>query len=328
MAKKYAFPLLFFAFLSLCPTPSGSVAAGPDFYCRQDRIFHRRTPLLFAHRGGAAVMPESTEKAFRWAWEEAGADVLELDVQITADGRFVVWHGATLRRVCWTVRRPGGTPPSERDRAISEWRWPDVADRVWVPDPGGICTLSPPADWPERRLLLLTRLLALFPDAPLNIEMKPSFAPDHGKGRGLAANVKAFSRILAADGDRRPIVVVSADHDIIEAFRRHNGDRWPTNLSPREQIALKFTEPDLHHRVLETTYSSVASSRAVVEKVRRLGGHTYVFLTAFWPWPAIDNPPDSATVFAILDRGVDGVMTDRPLAFRRIMDRWIRQRCR
>jgi glycerophosphoryl diester phosphodiesterase len=253
--------------------------------------------------------------------------VLELDVQVTADGRFVVWHGSTLGSACWTARQPGGTPPAERTKAISEWRWPELADRVWVPDPRGVCTVSPPADWKERRLLLLSRLLALFPDAPLNIEMKSSFALEPPEGKGLAGNIRALSEMLAADGGRRPIVVVSASHDIIAAFRRRNGDRWPTNLTPREQVALKFTEPDLQHRVLETTYAELASSRAVVEKVRRLGGHTYVFLTAFWPWPAIDDPPDPATVFAILDRGVDGVMTDRPLAFRRIMDHWIRQRC-
>jgi glycerophosphoryl diester phosphodiesterase len=44
--------------------------------------------------------PESSIKAFQYAIEEAGADVLEIDVQLTADGKFVVWHGPELENVC------------------------------------------------------------------------------------------------------------------------------------------------------------------------------------------------------------------------------------
>ncbi|MGE5653555.1 MAG: glycerophosphodiester phosphodiesterase [Bacillota bacterium] len=54
-------------------------------------------PLVFAHRGYSAVAPENTLVAFRAA-VDAGADGLELDVQLTADGEMVVIHDENLKR--------------------------------------------------------------------------------------------------------------------------------------------------------------------------------------------------------------------------------------
>jgi glycerophosphoryl diester phosphodiesterase len=54
-------------------------------------------PLISAHRGGAAYAPENTMAAFRNG-AAIGADLLELDVQLTADGRMVVIHDHSLDR--------------------------------------------------------------------------------------------------------------------------------------------------------------------------------------------------------------------------------------
>lgn len=55
-------------------------------------------PLLVAHRGAMAVAPENTMPAFQ-AGLESGADLLEMDVQLSADGQVVVFHDATLDRL-------------------------------------------------------------------------------------------------------------------------------------------------------------------------------------------------------------------------------------
>jgi len=44
--------------------------------------------------------PEGTIMAFNHANDKAEAEVLELDVQITKDGEYVVWHGPSLEGVC------------------------------------------------------------------------------------------------------------------------------------------------------------------------------------------------------------------------------------
>ena len=56
-----------------------------------------RTPLVFGHRGASALAPENTLAAFRLALEQ-GADGVELDVVLSADGVPVVIHDETLDR--------------------------------------------------------------------------------------------------------------------------------------------------------------------------------------------------------------------------------------
>lgn len=50
-----------------------------------------------AHRGASGTAPENTMAAFREALE-AGVDMIEIDVQFTADGKAIVYHDATLNR--------------------------------------------------------------------------------------------------------------------------------------------------------------------------------------------------------------------------------------
>lgn len=52
-------------------------------------------PAVAAHRGGAMHRPENTLPAFRHA-AELGADVLELDMVMTADDQLVVYHDAAI----------------------------------------------------------------------------------------------------------------------------------------------------------------------------------------------------------------------------------------
>lgn len=58
---------------------------------------HERRFLRVAHRGASEQAPENTLKAFMLAREQ-GADLVELDVQLTADGVPVVLHDARLER--------------------------------------------------------------------------------------------------------------------------------------------------------------------------------------------------------------------------------------
>jgi len=54
-------------------------------------------PLVIAHRGDSAHRPENTLASFASALE-VGATVVELDVQLTVDGRVIVLHDPTLDR--------------------------------------------------------------------------------------------------------------------------------------------------------------------------------------------------------------------------------------
>ena len=54
-------------------------------------------PLVIAHRGASADAPENTIAAFELGLEQ-GADAIELDVHLSADGHPVVIHDFTLER--------------------------------------------------------------------------------------------------------------------------------------------------------------------------------------------------------------------------------------
>lgn len=62
------------------------------------------SPAIFSHRGASAHAPENTLAAFELAVEQ-GADGIELDVKLSADGEVVVIHDATLDRTTGTHGR-------------------------------------------------------------------------------------------------------------------------------------------------------------------------------------------------------------------------------
>ncbi len=51
----------------------------------------KKPPLIIAHRGASADAPENTLAAFALAWEQ-GADAIETDLRLTADGVIVAHH--------------------------------------------------------------------------------------------------------------------------------------------------------------------------------------------------------------------------------------------
>jgi glycerophosphoryl diester phosphodiesterase len=57
----------------------------------------KRKPYVMAHRGNRVACPENTLAAFRRALDD-GADVVETDLHLTADGVFVCIHDGTLDR--------------------------------------------------------------------------------------------------------------------------------------------------------------------------------------------------------------------------------------
>jgi len=68
------------------------------------QFFESTRPLVFAHRGGAALAPENTIAAFDHGIA-LGADGLELDVRLSRDGVVVVHHDRRLDRTT-TLRGP------------------------------------------------------------------------------------------------------------------------------------------------------------------------------------------------------------------------------
>lgn len=143
-------------------------------------------PLLFAHRGGAALAPENTLEAFREAVDRWGADILEMDVHRTLDGHLVVIHDPTVDRTT------DGSGEVARMR-LEELRELDAGHTFT--NPSG----EPTYRGRGVRIPLFREVLEEFPRTRLNVDAK---AP--GVMAGLVEEVRrqgAEDRVLLASAD-------------------------------------------------------------------------------------------------------------------------------
>lgn len=79
-------------------------------------------PLVFAHRGSSAALPEHTLAAYLRALDE-GADGLECDVRLTRDGHLVCLHDRRLERTSNGRGRVSGYTLAQLDQLdFGSWR--------------------------------------------------------------------------------------------------------------------------------------------------------------------------------------------------------------
>lgn len=126
---------------------------------------------IAAHRGGAALAPENSLAAFRNAIA-LGADALELDVHLTADGELVVIHDATLERTTTGIG-------AVADATLAELR----ALRLKVRD-GGVTTEIVPT---------LAEVLDLA--APAGLEVLPEIKTARGARRYPGIEEKVLAQL-------------------------------------------------------------------------------------------------------------------------------------
>ena len=108
-------------------------------------------PKLVGHRGACDVAPENTMASFERAWQD-GADIVELDVRLSADHHVVVLHDALLDRTTDGTGYVG-------DRSLAKLKRLDAG--AWFdPRYAGerIPTLHEVLDWVDGRVGLLLEL--------------------------------------------------------------------------------------------------------------------------------------------------------------------------
>jgi glycerophosphoryl diester phosphodiesterase len=154
----------------------------------------RRQVMVTAHRGHAKAAPENTLSAMRKAIE-SGADYVEMDVHLTADGQVVLLHDRDLKRVAGVSRRLDElTFEQVQELDVGSWFAPAFAGER-VP------TLN--------EVIVLCR-----GKIRLNIELKI-----FGQDRQLAEKVAAIVREQNMEGD---CLVTSLDYDALQEAKRHN----------------------------------------------------------------------------------------------------------
>ena len=151
-------------------------------------LLNRQCRLVIGHRGAAAHAPENTLPSFELALQQ-GADALELDVHLSADGQVVVIHDPTLDRTC---DRRGFVAA----RTAAELATMDAGYRF------------PSGRWSGRgaHVPRLAEVLDAWPTVPLLIEIKT------GAVQG------ALARLLKEMRATERCVVASMEHDAMTRF--------------------------------------------------------------------------------------------------------------
>ncbi|MBL1067947.1 glycerophosphodiester phosphodiesterase [Streptomyces sp. 7-21] len=263
----------------------------------------RRAPgeiQVVAHRGSSEDAPEHTLAAYRKAIAD-GADALECDVRMTADGHLVCVHD---RRVNRTSNGRGAVASMElADLAELDFgSWRGSAGRDETPDS------APDAADPERTAVLtLERLLRLVADA--------------GRPVGLAIETKHPSRWAGRVEER-----------LLELLRAYElpGPVRVMSFSARSLQRIRLAAPELptvylmrfvlpRHRSGRLPAAATVAGPSVrvlrrdpgyVERAHRAGHEVHVW--------TVDEPED---VDLCARLGVDAIITNRPLTVRERLGR-------
>jgi len=160
--------------------------------------------LVIAHRGASGTAPENTLAAFRRA-VAVGADMIELDVQLSRDRAVVVLHDDTLDRTT------DGTGPA-RARTLAELAVLD-AGSWFAPAFAG------------ERIPTLAQVLAAV-RLPVNVELK-------GGAEGLEEEALA---VVATAGALARVVFSSFDRRLLERLRKRSAEAELAVLWERRRV--------------------------------------------------------------------------------------------
>ena len=269
-----------------------------------------RRPLNYAHQGGAREAPSSTLHAMRQALS-AGADGLELDLHVTADRHLVVCHDATVDRTTDGTGRIADLT-LEQVQALDNAYW-------WMPDKvvdhDGQASDYPlrgraPAD-PDLRIPSLREVLEAFPDTFLNFDIKET-APAVEPYEGLLAE------LLREFGRTDDVIVASFLDEATDAFSAV-APEVSTSAGMAATATFYFAvqdgspPPPTRHHALQVP--SAFDDVTVVDQRFVDAAHEQGLAVHVW---TVD---EEAEMEALLDLGVDGIMTDRPSLLRGVLAR-------
>ncbi|HVL97699.1 MAG TPA: glycerophosphodiester phosphodiesterase family protein [Egibacteraceae bacterium] len=269
-----------------------------------ERIPHfvERAPVNIAHAGAQGHAPENTMPAFTRA-VELGADVLEMDLQLTADDVVVLMHDATVDRTT------GGTG-RVRDLTLAEIKALEAGHDF--PGPHG--------DYPfvgqGVEVPTLAEVFDAFPDEWLLLEMKPDSGPEI---------LPALVALIEAHGRQRRTVVASFDRDLLLGLREAIPG-IPTNLPESEGFtfvvlqlvgAHRWWTPPWEFLKVPTTWDLTnpiawEAFPVVTPGFVRAAEHRGIDVNVW----TINEPEE---MHRLLNLGVHGILTDYPDRFGEVL---------
>ena len=279
----------------------------------------RLRTLHIAHQGGEDEVPSATMYSFERSLR-LGADMLEVDVHRSADGKLVVLHDATVDR---TTNGSGRV----YDMSLRQIQALDAGYNL-VPGEGteegrpaadypfrGVRTRKrkPPAGFRPRdfRIPTLTEVMRTYPSIPINIEIKGASDSDVESFRRNAETLAAF---LNRIGRRKGIIVASFNDAALDRFHQ---------LAPQIDLApalaatgaYKFGDVPPPEGTVAFQVPIEFSGIAVVDEEFVDRAHADGYAVHVW------TINEESEMRRLLRWGVDGIMTAEPIRLERVLCR-------
>jgi glycerophosphoryl diester phosphodiesterase len=248
-------------------------------------------PIAFAHRGGSGEAPENTLEAFELA-VSLGYSYLETDAHVTRDGVLIAFHDDHLDRI------------TDRTGAIAELTIAEVeaADAGYTFSPGGGMTFP----FRDRgvRIPRLSEILERWPNVRVNIDPKSD------------ACVEPLAALLDCFGAWERVCVGSFSDGRLRRIRALGRGRACTSMGPRAVAAARLAASTGVMPRLGADCVQVPIRRGPIRIVTRRfveAAHRAALPVHVW------TINDERTMNALLDLGVDGIMSDRVRLLREVL---------
>ncbi|MGB1580947.1 MAG: glycerophosphodiester phosphodiesterase family protein [Nevskiales bacterium] len=299
----------------------------PDLMADNPWRAEDRQMLNFAHRGGVIDFPENTLYAYKQA-ALAGADVLEMDVYQTIDGELVILHDLTVDRTTNGTGDVGSFTLAElRELDAAYWFVTGEGTPHDAPEAAytfrGIATgdKAPPAGYTAEdfRIPTLEEALQAFPNNLINVELKPDTDGTGNYEAQMAGLLVSYGRITdvmvasfvdtAANNFKLAAPCVSTSVPLGQAAAVILASQGPLPMAPLPVHHAFQVPPD-------TSQISQIPEPLLVEVVNQdMVNDAHAANLAVHVWTINDCP----TMIEMLELGVDGVMTDRPLLLEKVL---------
>jgi glycerophosphoryl diester phosphodiesterase len=247
-------------------------------------------PLVIAHRGSSAAAPEHTVAAYDRAVRER-SDVLECDLQMTADEVLVCVHDTTVDRTA------GGTGSGRVDaHTLAELRGMDFGS--WKG-----------SEFAGERIVTFEEQLRRYRDGPAGRFYVETKAPGEYGGRMEPALVSLLRRLdLVPEGevdpDGAPVLVQSFDLASLDAVKQLAPSLPTAWLLPALPVDFPAGIPETVD-VLAPSADVVLANPGIVDEAHAAGRPVHVW--------TVDDPTE---MDQLLGLGVDGIFTNTPAVLR------------
>ena len=276
-------------------------------------------PLVIAHAGGDQDHPHSTIYAYAQSVLD-GADILELDVQLTADGVLIVQHDDTVDRTTeasgpvaeltlaeiqaldnahWFVAGRWG----DQTRPASEYGFRGVRTGAVEPPPG--------FEADDFRVATFQEVAERFPHHVLDVEIKLQRGADGEEDplTGIAA-AEVLAVEIAELGREESVIVACFNDEVLAAFSRLAPSVATT---PGEAALLGWflagEALDPRHAVVQVPFTYAGIEVVTPDTVDRVHSEGL----EVWVWLSGTNVVETREFYSsLLALGVDGVIAGRP----------------